>query len=452
MHRLNDDATAQICEHVATLRWRLIDTKSQTAAKTFLEDTLGVALVGWRSGFTKPLIRAARGWGRGREARLIGGSGERWPAPTAALINAWLIHCQEFDCVHEPAVVHPMAVIGACLLAHADTRGCSGEDLLTALVAAVDVAATLGMASRSALKFFRPAQCGALGATAALARLHGLDTAGIRNALGICLGQLSGTMQAHREGVAALPMQIGYNARNAMVAIDLAMAGLDAPWHALEGEFGYLELFEGNHDLHSACIDLGRHFRIGEVSHKPFPSGRATHGGIAALQALMTQANAAAIDSISLAAPPLIRQLVDRPAQPGMRANTAKLCFPWCAAAVLKNGTVGIADFEAPALADAERYALAARVAVVADDNTNSNALGPITLTLRLSDGRELTETVVATPGSPANPLSPTAHSAKFERNWASRWPQKPCAELRRLIANFEEARDASVLLDALNP
>ena len=68
--------------------------------------------------------------------RVLGRSGLRLPAPHAAFVNAFQIHSQEFDCVHEPAVVHPLATIASALLAEADRSGpYDGERLLTALVA-----------------------------------------------------------------------------------------------------------------------------------------------------------------------------------------------------------------------------------------------------------------------------------------------------------------------------
>jgi 2-methylcitrate dehydratase PrpD len=39
------------------------------------------------------------------------GSGERLPLLHAAMLNAYQIHNQELDCVHEKAVVHPMAAM-----------------------------------------------------------------------------------------------------------------------------------------------------------------------------------------------------------------------------------------------------------------------------------------------------------------------------------------------------
>jgi aconitate decarboxylase len=294
---------------------------------------------------------------------------------------------------------------------------CVRADFLTGVILAVDVAATLGMASRSKLRFFRPAQCGALGAVAAMAKLSGMDAAGINNALGVLLGQLSGTMQAHREGVALLPMQIAFNARNAILAHDLALAGLTGPLHSLEGEFGYLKLFEGEFDLATATADLGTVWRITQVSHKPFPSGRATHGGLAALQNLLKESvvNTNDIVQIVLHAPPLICQLVDRPSIAGMSSNYAKLCFAYTAACVLDHGAVTVDDFAMTSLDNARLQTLAERVSVVTD--TDPNALTPQRLELRLRDGQVWQKEIPALLGSPQWPLSQTAHFEKYFAN-----------------------------------
>ena len=94
-------------------------------------------------------------------------------------MNALHIHNQEFDCVHEPAVVHPMAVILAALLAYVEQpaerpaerkKAVSGSQFLTALALAVDVATVIGMMLPNRSDF-SPAMCGSLGATAGMAVL-----------------------------------------------------------------------------------------------------------------------------------------------------------------------------------------------------------------------------------------------------------------------------------------
>ena len=57
------------------------------------------------------ILVAARAMGSDAEARLIGSS-EHLPAPAAAFVNGYRIHCLEWDAVHEPAVVHALSTVG----------------------------------------------------------------------------------------------------------------------------------------------------------------------------------------------------------------------------------------------------------------------------------------------------------------------------------------------------
>jgi 2-methylcitrate dehydratase PrpD len=50
------------------------------------------------------------------------GCAQRLPAISAAFVNAFQIHCLEWDAVHEPAVVHALSVVTAALMASLDRR------------------------------------------------------------------------------------------------------------------------------------------------------------------------------------------------------------------------------------------------------------------------------------------------------------------------------------------
>lgn len=151
-----------LAERALALTWADIDTDARGAAKTFLHDTLCVGAAGARAPLADAVLDAAIRWGQGPACGVLGRPGVRLPQASAAFVNAFQIHAQEFDCVHERAVVHPMATVGAVILsevdqASADDRPVSGERLLVALVAGVEVAATLGLCATTPLKFFRPA-------------------------------------------------------------------------------------------------------------------------------------------------------------------------------------------------------------------------------------------------------------------------------------------------------
>src|SRR5499427_7540336 len=260
----------------------------RSAGITFIADTLAVGIAGlsapWRREILDMLSKID-----GPGESTVFGSGERLPLMHAAMLNAYQIHAQEFDCVHERAVVHPMAAALPALLGWAERAGgISGALLIRATVVAADIAATLGLCSRAPMRFFRPANAAGFGATVGLAMLAGLDQARLRDAIGIYYGQCSGTMQAHAEGTPQLAMQMGFAARSAVTAVELAHRGMPGPRAPVSGEFGYFALFEGAFDA-TPFDELGHSWRITELSHKPFPSGRATHGGIDALQRLMAE-------------------------------------------------------------------------------------------------------------------------------------------------------------------
>jgi 2-methylcitrate dehydratase PrpD len=265
------------------------------------------------------------------------------------------------------------------------------------------------------MRFFRPANCSGFGATAALALLGGLDEAQTRDALGIYYGQCSGTMQAHIEASPQLAMQMGFAARNAVAAVELARRGMPGPRAPISGPFGYFALFDGKADP-APFDELGRAWRISELSHKPFPTGRATHGGIDGLQRLIAAhgITAAQVKAGRFLVPPLTHRLVGRKPEPNMTVAYARLCLSYCGAVCLRRGTVGLDDFTPSALADPDTLALAARLSVIADSNPDPNALAPARVELDLADGRTLACDVTDVIGSPANPLSPEGARAKF--------------------------------------
>jgi 2-methylcitrate dehydratase PrpD len=96
------------------------------AVGTFLLDTLGVGIAGSSGAGVEALIGLARAWGPGDEA-TVWLTGERTSAGSAAIVNAYMIHCLEFDCVHEGAVLHPMATILSAVLAWAEREAVRGK-------------------------------------------------------------------------------------------------------------------------------------------------------------------------------------------------------------------------------------------------------------------------------------------------------------------------------------
>lgn len=398
---------------------------ARAAARIFILDSLGVGLIGSAGPWAAELVKTQALWGRGDDAR-VWAHGARLPAPAAAMCNAYQMHNSEFDCVHEGAVVHALSVVLPCALAEAERRGgATGSDLMTAVILGVDTACNLGLAATSGLRFFRPGTAGLFGGVGAIAKLRKFDRETLVRAYAIAYAQLCGTMQPHTEGSLLLGMQIGFNARNAVVACDMAQAGLAGLQDVLQGPFGYFSLIEDGGNVESVVADMapGKHkiWRIAEMAHKPHPSGRATHGVIDAALALRAEhgLTGADIESATLAMPSLTHHLVARPVGDDMAINYARLCSPYVVALALRNGEIRIADFAPGALRDSEVLALARRVEIEVTDNPDPNALTPVEVTVTTTDGRILRQQIDIVLGNPGNPLTRDAHLAKFRRNAA---------------------------------
>lgn len=412
------NALERLAQHVLQTRFDDLPPEAVAAAKRFCLDTLGVCIAGTSAPYAAEVRTVAASWGSGTEATALG-LGDPLPAATAALVNAFHTHNQEYDCVHEHAVVHPLTTIQSAVLAYAERcGGLPGREVLLALVLGVDVATSIGMAAQSGLSFFRPATAGIFGVAAAVGKLAGFDHAALLDAFGLAFAQSGGSMQAHEEGKPTLALQMAMAAASGLRAVDLAQAGFPGPHDVLEGRFGYFRLYEGAWDIGPVWAELGTVWRITQISHKPFPTGRATHGGIDGILQLRAQHafQAEDVDRLILRAPPLIHQLVGRPMQPQMQANYARLCFQYAGALALANGAVDISDFRPGRLTDPHLQALGRRLEVAIDDNPDPNALAPQTVIARLKNGCEYTVDVPNTLGSPQRPLTPEQYLDKFRR------------------------------------
>lgn len=386
----------------------------RNAAIQLLGDTLAVGAAGSTAPGAEKVFAAARLWGEGADSRVLARN-VRLPAAGAAFVNAFQIHCLEWDAVHEPAVVHALSTVTAAVMAAIDRRGgCDPDVALTAVAVGVDVASGLGIAARSPLRFFRPATAGCIGAALAVARIDAVEN--VDDVLGLAYSQCAGTMQAHVEGSIALPLQIAGAARAAITAVDLVKSGLTGPHDVLEGPFGYFKLFDDG-DLAAYTDTIGSIWRIAEVSIKPFPSGRASHGVLATLDVLRRegQADPQSIARIEAFVPPLVHRLVGRPLQPAMTPAYARLCLPLLSALMLIDGRIDPRRFTPQVFADPAIGALASKLVITRDGNDDPNALAPQRIVITRTDGNTIEQTIPNVLGHPRAPMSAAQNDAKRE-------------------------------------
>ncbi|MFZ4604041.1 MAG: hypothetical protein ACOYM8_16465, partial [Caulobacterales bacterium] len=213
--------------------------------------------------------------------------------------------------------------------------------------------------------------------------------------------------------------------------------------------FGYLTLFEAGSDIEKALAALPERRRAAEVAWKPFPTGRAAHGGIDMALELRTQCDPAAIQAVEIEATPLILHLVGRPIVQPLEVNYARLCLPFAVAVALKRGGVDLTSFAPEVLQDRDIHALAARVTVRRNGVADPAAFTPQSMRIALNDGQSIETRREVLLGAPARPLSPAQQRGKLDGNIAYAFgaPRSALGDaLTIACADLEQVRDVAHL------
>jgi 2-methylcitrate dehydratase PrpD len=434
-----------------------IPSTTLDAVRVLLTDALAVGLAGRLGAGIAELLAtfAARG-----PARVLGQPrADRREVGAAAICNTALIHALEFDPVADAWLLHPLAGCLPAALALADERpGVTGRRFLTALAVGTEVACRIARAATTAPTFYRPGAMSTFAAVAAAVHLLRLDRVTARHAVGISFSLDGGTSyQAHEEGAAIHGMLPGFGVRAALEATRLARVGIAGPARVLEGNNGYFRLFEGGHwDRDRALDRLGETWLVEQVSLKPYPTGRLSHGAIAGVLELRERLGLTAdrVRRLEIRASRHVVARTGRRPGPGDGALHQRLSIPFSVAQALHVGRVGLRQFGEGAAADPALCAIMGRVEVGVDPNLPPQTVSPVRLRLELTDGSVEEHEVEALPGSPGLPLTAARRRAKAADCWESSgspswWSPE---RLEEAVAGLAAAPDLEALWRVLAP
>ncbi|HEV2511510.1 MmgE/PrpD family protein [Bosea sp. (in: a-proteobacteria)] len=342
-------------------------------------------------------------------------------ADDAAMLFGMASHVLDYDDVSMLTVCHPSAPVLSALLAVAPRGETSGRDLLEAFAIGTEVLIRLGQAMgfrHYALGFHATATLGAVGAAAACARLMKLDEGRTRHALAIAASLSSGLRKNFGSMVKSL--HVGIAAANGLRATRLAAAGVEGAAEPIERE-GFLHAFSGGEtDLWPVGLTLGAPFAIVEpgFEQKRYPCCYMLHKMIEATLALRREHAVALADVAAMRVempPGGTKPLIHPIPKSGLNGLFSA---PYAVIASLADGRIDLTSFTDPAVLRPDIQARLADVTVVEVAGTaqKGSDLGsaPVTVTLGLHDGRTLSRTITASPGSRQDPLTGPQLAAKW--------------------------------------
>jgi 2-methylcitrate dehydratase PrpD len=452
-------AAARLAAFAADLAWEAIPPDVVASAKLHLLDTLGCGLAAHALGAATAGRAAAAELGGPPEATAIG-LDRRLPAAQAALANAMLCHGLDFDDTHADAVCHVSVVVGPAALAVGEARSAPGRDVVAALVAGGEIVARIGMAAAGLFHrrgFHATSVCGIFGATAAAARLGGLDGPAAASALGIAGSLASGLLAFLEDGSPTKPIHPGWAAHGAIMATRLAAHGATGPAAVLEGRYGLYAAFVGEDGraLEAELADLGTRWETRRIACKPYPACHYAHGVLGAAeratggQPLAPDEIAEVLVTVPEAAVPLVLEPAAAKQAPRTEYE-GKFSLPYAAAAMLVHGEVGVATFTEKAIGDPAVLEVARRVRYETRPYPTAARAFPGGIRVRLRDGRTLEAECPHQKGAPENPLAPAEIAAKFRRNAGLALAPAAVAALEAAILDLEAAGDLGAALAPL--
>jgi 2-methylcitrate dehydratase PrpD len=262
----------RLAEWVDSLDYEQLPARAVEVAKLLVLDQLGLQIRGATLPNVAPERRLVAAMRAAPQSTVVG-SGTRTVAPYAAYVNATLACSCEFDDAHMHAS-HPGSYVVPTALAFAESVGASGREVITAVVAGVQVMALLGAPARANMMRagWEPAKVlGTFGATATAGTLLGLTAAEIANAFGIAGSDASGTMEYGISGGDVKRMCSGSAARSGSQAALLAKDGLTGPLTIMEGQHGLFRMFGDTGDL-SVIDEVWDHFHIVDTMFRMYPA------------------------------------------------------------------------------------------------------------------------------------------------------------------------------------
>lgn len=243
----------RIANWVSSLHYDDLPADVVDRVKLLVLDQLGLQLRGAALPNVQPVLALADRQPAGAEATLAH-SGARGSASLAAWVNGTLGHSAEYDDAH-PLAWHTTAAVIPAALALAEREGASGQDLITAVVAGIQVMGLLGAALPTMVSagWHGSKVLGVFGATAAAGRILGLRAGQLVNAFGIAGSDASGVMEYDQSGGEVKRLHAGSASRSGLEAAELAALGFTGPATIIEGPRGLLRMFGDGGDV--AALD-----------------------------------------------------------------------------------------------------------------------------------------------------------------------------------------------------
>lgn len=439
------DALQAVTAWVAELAWEQLPQEVRAQGVRSFVNIVGCTVAGSAHPLLQTLEQVLLPLAGPPTSTVIGRS-RRTDALTATLLNCTSSGVHTFDDTHAQAVVHGSGPVASALLALAETRPCTGRELLLAFCAGLEATYRLGKALAVApaegdLRWLQTALTAPFGVALAAGHLLAFDADRLNAAATIALAQATGLRSSMGQSWARVaPAEA---AQFGLKAALYAAQGLCGGAQALEGSNGFATAFSPRPHLAWLAGDLGQRWEILANTFKPYPSGVVINPVIDACLALHDRLRASGqrLREIEVTVNPVAIRLTDRPQPQDPLAAQVSLQH-WAAVALL-DGAAGLPQLEARRISDPEVVALRGRVRLLPDPAMAASAAR---VRVALEDGSARSQEVTASLGSAERPMSDQDIDRKCRTLGAGVLGPASAEALLRLCRGIDRLPDAGLI------
>ena len=461
--------TSELVSYIIGSRYEDLPKVAVENTKKYVLDTLGVIIAGSSADGIERLVKLVKGWG-GRTESTIAVYGDKVPAPNAALVNCTMGRACEFETINDLVSNHPHATIVPSLFIISEYskmfrgRVINGKDFILGVTLGADIHYRIRLAGGMAnlRRGFTTNTVDPIVVAAMGAKILGFDETKMLNAMGIAYAQCATNVQAYLEGALMVRLQGGFGGKAGVLSIVLADEGFTGAKDMLEGKYGYYPVYmpgECSPDERAVLTaGLGKRFEDSDVSIKPYPCCRSTHGPIEGALQLVKEHNIKAdnIKQVTIYTRLQAYEVCggERKVAP-QAVPEAEFSFYYTVATALVKGRVFIEHFTEQAIRDPEVLAMARKVKAVVDPEKEKSPATqcPIDIDIETKDGKHYKKTVEFAKGNPKNPMTMAEVSQKLRdcvKFSAKPLPSQNIDKIIQMAEDLDKLNDVTVILECL--
>jgi 2-methylcitrate dehydratase len=417
----NETITALMSRWASGVKFEHLSKDAVYQAKRFLLDSVGCAFGGYQQHDVVIALQVLEEIAATGPATVIG-SGKKMNAVHAALANALMIRCMDYNDIYwkqdpsHPSDIFPAAIAGA------ERARSDGRELIVGLVLGHEFEMRLCEAAFPGVRErgWHHATLTAFVSPIVASRMLHLTPEQMQHAIGISasarctLGAVTaGKLTMMKNTVDPMACESGVEAAL------LAEKGYTGPEHVIDGKEGLVHVFGPEWKLNILTDGLGDSWRITQCGMKFFPTEALTHTPISAVLDIVisNDLKPEQVKEVHIRTTARGADILSDPSKYDPHTKeTADHSLPYCIAAAVADRQVTPLQFTMGKIMDPSIRAQLNKVKVVGDPDVEKvfPALQRVIVKITTTDGRTFEKQLDFPKGDPRNPLSDHEVEEKF--------------------------------------